>query len=78
MAVRTDDGENAVTIRCSYCNKKLIESIEGQFVGVIKCKCGTINNLEGRAGVVTVRGIEGRRGFGNARAFMLTGRNRTN
>ena len=61
MAVRTDDGENAVTIRCSYCNKKLIESIEGQFVGVIKCKCGTINNLEGRAGVVTVRAIEGRR-----------------
>jgi len=38
-----------------------MESIEGHFVGVIKCKCGTMNNLEGRAGVVTVRAIEGRR-----------------
>jgi len=38
-----------MTIRCSSCNHKLMEFIEGR--GIIKCRCGTVNILVGESSV---------------------------
>ena len=39
-----------MTLRCSSCNHKLMEFIEGR--AIIKCRCGTVNILVGESTAV--------------------------